>query len=185
MFGGSFDPPHLAHLKIIKDCAINFDILVIVPTNKSPLKDHFPKANFNERFEMINLMISGVSDNIIIDKYEASTDKKTTYTIDTIEHLTKKYNVDKISLVLGSDQLINFRSWKNFDKLITLVDIICFKRSGFPFISMDIRYEKNRNINMEFSSSKIRKMINKGNDNIEKFISKSVSRYIIQNELYC
>ena len=53
MFGGSFDPPHLAHLKIIKYCVINFDILVIVPTNKSPMKEYFPKANFNEQCKSI------------------------------------------------------------------------------------------------------------------------------------
>ena len=93
MFGGSFDPPHLAHLEIIKYCAINFDTLVLVPTNKSPLKEHFPKANFNERFEMINLMISNISDNIIIDRYEAFLDKKNRYAVFSQKKFDYKLNL--------------------------------------------------------------------------------------------
>ena len=64
MFGGSFDPPHLAHLKIIKYCSINFDKLIIVPANKSPMKEYSPIASFHARVQMLELMTSDISDNI-------------------------------------------------------------------------------------------------------------------------
>ena len=185
MFGGSFDPPHLAHLKIIKYCAINFDRLIIVPANKSPMKEHSPIASFHARVQMLRLMTSDISDNIVIDTYESDSGAENSYTIYTVKHLLEKYNTDKIFLILGSDQLENFSSWKDFDELKKLIKILCFSRPGFPFIPIDLNYQRNKNLNIDFSSSDIREMLYKGGPDIRKFISGDVNDYVIQNRLYC
>ena len=185
MFGGSFDPPHLAHLKIIKYCSINFDKLIIVPANKSPMKEYSPIASFHARVQMLELMTSDISDNIDIDTYEFDSGQENSYTIHTVKYLLEKYNTDKIFLVLGSDQLEKFSLWKDFDELKELVEILCFSRPGFPFIPINFSYEKNKNLNIDFSSSDVRKMFYKGSQNVSKFISGDVNDYVIQNRLYC
>ncbi len=185
MFGGSFDPPHLAHLKIIKYCSINFDKLIIVPANKSPMKEHSPIASFHARVQMIKLMISDISNNIVIDTYESDSREEISYTIHTVKHLLEKYNTDKIFLVLGSDQLEKFSLWKDFDELKELVEILCFSRPGFPFVSINLSYKRNKDLNIDFSSSDVREMFYKNNQNMRKFINDDVSDYVIQNRLYC
>ena len=185
MFGGSFDPPHLAHLKIIKYCSINFDKLIIVPANKSPMKEHSPIASFHARVQMIKLMISDISNNFVIDTYESDSREEISYTIHTVKHLLEKYNTDKIFLVLGSDQLEKFSLWKDFDELKELVEILCFSRPGFPFVSINLSYKRNKDLNIDFSSSDVREMFYKNNQNMRKFINDDVSDYVIQNRLYC
>ena len=48
-FGGSFDPPHLGHLKIIETCLNRFDMahFILIPANQSPLKKNKPIAIFS------------------------------------------------------------------------------------------------------------------------------------------
>ena len=52
--------------------------------------------------------------------------KNISYTIDTISSLKSLYN--KIELIIGYDNLMNFDTWKDPDKLLALVDLVVLKR---------------------------------------------------------
>ena len=149
------------------------------------MKEYSPIASFHARARMLKLMTSDISDNIVIDTYESDSGAKNSYTIYTVKHLIEKHNTDKIFLVLGSDQLENFFLWKDFDELKELVEILCFSRPGFPFIPINFSYKRNKNLNIDFSSSDVREMFYKGEQNMRKFISGDVNDYAIQNRLYC
>ena len=56
LFGGSFDPPHLGHKEIIKYFVEDSDIFVLCPSYHSPLKESFPRASFEDRKKMLELM---------------------------------------------------------------------------------------------------------------------------------
>ena len=52
LFGGSFDPPHLGHKKIIKECLkYKFDKFILMPSYKSPLKTTSTLSSKNHRLE--------------------------------------------------------------------------------------------------------------------------------------
>ena len=52
-FGGSFDPPHIGHKKIIDYCIKSFDKVLLVPNKKSVDQYKNNIASINERLEML------------------------------------------------------------------------------------------------------------------------------------
>ena len=67
LFGGTFDPPHIAHKKIIEHFIKKSDLFVLSPTYKSPFKNDFSHLPFLHREKMLKLMLhSYMNDNMII-----------------------------------------------------------------------------------------------------------------------
>ena len=60
LYGGTFDPVHIGHTKIIDKISLLCDKVIVVPTHKSPGKNNFPIANSIDRYEMLNLLYEKV-----------------------------------------------------------------------------------------------------------------------------
>ena len=58
LFGGSFDPPHCGHLKIIENCIEECDKLILMPSAYSPLKKNPPFAESKHRIIMLELFFT-------------------------------------------------------------------------------------------------------------------------------
>ena len=115
-FGGAFDPPHIAHKKIITYFADTRDQLLIVPSYISPFKTNNPRASFEHRKNMLKIMLSDYSQgNISILDYECK--NKLMYTCDTIHYIKKKYSNHKIQMIIGLDQYNKFHLWENYKYL--------------------------------------------------------------------
>ena len=67
LFGGSFDPPHCGHLKIIEDCIKECDKLILMPSSYSPLKKNYPIAESKHRVKMLQLLTPDLKHQIQID----------------------------------------------------------------------------------------------------------------------
>lgn len=156
IFGGSFDPIHIAHEAIVKETLKTLDIdkLIVVPTYLNPFKHSFylePKTRFNllqkvfDKFEKVE-----VSD------YEIN-QKKTSYSINTVNYLKKLYNPTKIYLIIGEDNLESLENWYQIDELKKIVEFVIASRKGFKinnaekFISL--------NIDIDISSTLLRNKI--------------------------
>jgi len=162
ILGGSFDPPHHGHLEISK-LAIKkllLDKVYWCITKKNPLKN---KAFFSlhERIKKSKAITSKIK-KIEIKFFE---DKiKSNNTIDLIRYLKTKKNV--LFLIIGSDNLIKFHKWKNWELLLELTEIIVFSRKDYDRKAKKsvimkqmkkITFFKNKPINI--SSTQIRKKI--------------------------
>ena len=55
ILGGTFDPPHLGHEKIINFCLNHCEKLIIIPNQKSPEKKE--PAHSKHRVNMLNLLL--------------------------------------------------------------------------------------------------------------------------------
>ena len=85
--------------------------------------------------------------------------------IDIIEYLINKKKLKNISLIIGSDNLINFHKWKSWKKIVKLVNLIVFSRMGYDRKgkkSIVAKYLKNKitfinNKPISISSTKLRK----------------------------
>lgn len=183
IFGGSFDPPHLGHLKLIEHCLPICDKFIIFPAGRSPLKNENPIGDKKQRLEMLKLMIGSFPEKVKIDEFEF-TQSGPSYTWATIQYLKKKYPDDDLTLILGADQLQQFDRWKNYQDIQSSVQILAFNRgeSGYtPLPGMMLDWIKDFNI--ESSSSGIRKQLTKGelpNDQLPP----AVLDYIRENNLY-
>jgi len=129
IYGGSFDPFHIGHEKIINLCLKRLPIekLFIIPTFLNPFKDssHF---SANKRLELI---IDLYEDNkkIKIINYEVKQNKKIT-SYETVQFLQKQYNIEKIFLIIGADNLKDVHLWYNFKNLKELVQFVVISRDN-------------------------------------------------------
>ena len=185
-FGGTFDPPHIGHEKIVEFCLGVCDKLVILPNEKSPHKQYTAKASSMHRFNMLNLLFD--NEKVIIDEYELNS-KETNYTYLTIKYLKEKYSND-LTMVIGYDQLINLKNWYNYKNIIEEVSILCFNRyDSYVTNQNEIKEIKNIKIIEKFKfdveSSFIReKMFESDVNYFRKILNPKVLKYINKNKLY-
>ncbi len=130
VFGGSFDPPHLGHLAIVKEAlkVLKIDLLIIVPTYLNPFKKSFaaPPTLRLRWLQKIFLPYKKVH----ICNFEIHQGRPT-YAIETVEYLKRRYAPAKIYYLIGSDNVASLHKWHNYKKLKKEVEFIVFTRRGY------------------------------------------------------
>jgi nicotinate-nucleotide adenylyltransferase len=155
LYGGSFDPIHNGHVAVIKEILNNLDIdrLVVVPTFLNPFKSS-SSADAHKRLEWIKSVLCGIK-NVEISTYEID-NQKATPTIDSVEFFYQEYDIDKLYLIIGADNLEKLHMWKDYDKLKNMVEFVVAKRDN---ISIDTKY-KVLNVDVDINSTSIRELKN-------------------------
>ena len=150
LFGGSFDPIHKGHLEIIKKATKMGDKIIVIPNYLNPLKNSF-SAPAELRLKWLKKSIN--NPKVEISDFEIK-QNKSCYTIDTIKHFKKNY--DKISFLIGADNLLTLNRWKNIEELKKLVNFIVVTRDNIP-----IKSYQTINIDIPISSTQIRQNLDK------------------------
>lgn len=156
IFGGSFDPIHLAHVAIVKEVLkrLNIDKLIIVPTYLNPFKSSFyldPETRFNLLKKVFHEF-----EKVEVSNYEIN-QPKASYSIETVNYLKKTYNPSKIFFIIGEDNLENLDKWHKIDELKELVEFVVASRDGYK--NKKAKEFKNLNININISSTSLRNKI--------------------------
>jgi nicotinate-nucleotide adenylyltransferase len=156
IFGGSFDPLHVAHVTVVEEALKKLDIdkIIVIPTYLNPFKSSF-YLNPKTRFKLIEKVFKKFKKVQICD-YEIN-QQKTSYSIDTVNYLKNLYNPSKIYLIIGEDNLINLDKWHEIDKLKELVEFVIATRKGFE--SKKAKEFKNLDVNINISSTSLRDKI--------------------------
>ncbi len=165
ILGGTFDPPHLGHVKISKIARKKFNLSKIfwAVTKKNPFKE---KTFFSlkKRIEL-SKNLNKRNKFITINCYEKKI--KSNKTIDLIKYFKKNHKNSKIFFIMGADNLINFHKWKNWKNISNLCQILVFDRSGYKLKSLkSVSFKKLNKNRLKFinfkkiniSSSKLRKI---------------------------
>jgi len=179
-YGGSFDPPHLGHKKIINYFYNSCDKLLVVPAFKSPHKSCNPISFFHRR-EMLKIMLKDLSDKSIILNYENKNSIR--YTFETIQFLKKKYPNHLLNMILGADQFKVIDSWKNYEYILNNVKLSVILRPGYKLNINEDGVNFVSDINLDISSKDIKNNIDDINK-IKSMIDEEVLNYIIKNNLY-
>ena len=185
-YGGTFDPPHIGHKMIVEYCLDKCDKLILIPNKKSPDKLSNPVATYAQRKDMLKLLFN--NNKILISDFEHNSDK-INYTYLTIKHLKKSYENSVLTMVIGNDQLVNLKKWKNFEFILNEVKILCFNRL-LPYddksenkLIKDIKFIEKFNINI--SSSIVRKnILNNSIENLSGMLNNKIIKYIMKERLY-
>jgi len=152
VFGGSFDPPHRGHQRIVEEAIKELDIdkLFVIPTYLNPFKKSF-YLDEKTRLELVKDMFKRYKKVQVLD-YEVK-QKRAVPTYETIKMLKSKYNPDNIYLIIGADNLEKLGKWYKFDELKDMVDFVVATRDA---IQIPDGY-KTLNVNEDISSTKIRR----------------------------
>lgn len=123
VFGGTFDPPHRAHIELSLHAAraLACDTLLVVPAARSPHKTAGPTATDEDRVAMLELAYRGHAGVAIctaeLDRAAAG---QPSYTIDTIRALRTAAPHAEIRLLIGADQAAAFHKWREPAALLEL-----------------------------------------------------------------
>ena len=121
LFGGSFNPPTIAHYEIIKYLSLNYDEVLILPNGDNYSFAGKVLDSFKHRVKMLEI-ITKEFNNVKILELENQNDFKGTYhTLRLLNHPT---------FVLGSDCIDKLHLWKHFDELLRENNFIVFNRGN-------------------------------------------------------
>jgi nicotinate-nucleotide adenylyltransferase len=154
LFGGSFDPPHIGHEKIVYEVlnSLKIDKFIIAPAFLNPFKT---KSHLDplDRLNLIKELFQE-NKNIEVTDFEIKRNKATP-TIETIRYIKKIYNPKKIYLIIGADNIKSLYLWQDFDKLKQSVTFISISRDGYEEKN-DIIQFINIKIDINISSTTLR-----------------------------
>ena len=127
-FGGSFDPIHIGHIKIVNFILkkIRPTKLLVIPTGTHPFKKEFLFSDI-QRLNFCKIALSNYP-KAIIDDMEI-TSNQMSYTINTIAYLKKKYPYQKITMVIGLDAFNNLNFWFKWQQIIKNTNFIVINRA--------------------------------------------------------
>ena len=181
IMGGTFNPVHIAHLVAAEQAMtkLRLDEVWFIPDNIPPHKnapltsakdratllDVAPEDIPNFRVKLLELFRGGVS-----------------YTVDTMRYLKEKAPQNNYYLIMGSDQVNSFHTWKEASTLAKLVTLVGIRRPGYPqdpqypMIWVDAP-------DIQLSSTAIRRSVATGTS-IRYLVPEAVRKYIVEKGLY-
>ena len=127
IFGGSFDPPHIAHLALAKHAIAQFHLneLRIIPTG-----DAWHKARTltpsPHRLAMTRLAFAEVP-QAVVDPRELDREGAT-YTFDTLQELKAEQPDADLYLFIGADQANAFKTWHRWQEILGLATVVVADR---------------------------------------------------------
>ncbi len=193
IMGGTFDPPHIGHIKMAK-CAIeslDLEKIIFVPTGRIYYKEK-GKASPIDRFSMVLAAISDIP-NFEISDIEVK-EEAVSYTAETLEKLKKIHNDAKLYFIVGADSLDYMEKWKTPEKIFALCTVAVIGRRGFAQEELQKkagelteRYGGEICIldmeNVDVSSTEIRERCRLKKD-IKGMVPEGAEEYIKQKNLY-
>ena len=200
IFGGTFDPPHLAHLNIAESALqeAKLDKIIFIPASVPPHKNRPDISNETDRLKMTELL---TKNNPYFEVSDIELNRQgMSYTYITLRELKQQYPSDNLHLLIGADMAMIFDTWKNAEEIIDIAPPLIAARPGYKFAKdfgtelpekLSLKYRKllKKGIfhikEIDLSSTKIRKMIaNHETSVLSEYIPAEIMTYIINHNLY-
>ena len=111
LYGGAFDPPHIAHLALppfVRE-SIGCERLVYIPAGAAPMKDG-PSVSSDDRLTMLELGLEGIP-AVAIATLELERPGPS-YTVDTLHEIAAKRPDTTLRFLIGADQARQFHKWR-------------------------------------------------------------------------
>jgi nicotinate-nucleotide adenylyltransferase len=210
LFGGTFDPIHAGHVQAARAAIREFslDRVLFIPTGTPPHKDHDGLTPFPQRYGMVVLACAG-DRQLIPSLLEApKPEGKPHYSIDTVRKARRALRRgDHLFFLIGIDAFLDLPCWKDYRRLLGLVDFIVVSRPSFDATEIrkvapaamtapcgaagkpdTIRMRRSalhvlQGVDMPVASHQIRKMIALGQP-VTGLVPPLVEEYILKEGLY-
>jgi nicotinate-nucleotide adenylyltransferase len=190
VMGGTFDPPHLAHLAVASDaCArLGLERVLFVPAAAPPHKDpggHTPPA---VRLTMTEL---AVEHDIRFVASGLEIERDLVYTRDTLAAIGERFPGRELFFIMGSDSLLQFDGWHDPGDILKLGRLVVAPRLGDDTAAVRraaARWDTGRVTLLDspllgISSSLVRARVAAGLP-VRYLVPEGVEQYISEHRLY-
>jgi nicotinate-nucleotide adenylyltransferase len=180
LLGGSFNPPHVAHLMaaywVLATRAV--DEVWLLPAYSHPFGKAL--APFEHRVRMCQLAVADLDAarvRVCADEADLARDPLSGRTARTLEHLVAKYAGTRFALVVGTDVVGETPKWYRWERVRELAEIVVVGRQGYagapdaaPLLP-------------RISSTEIRERLERG-EPVGDLVPRAVLRYVAEQGLY-
>lgn len=141
LYGGSFDPPTMAHREIVAHASTRFDEVVVIPCGPRPDKLTVSDIPFEHRAVMVDMGFSGIP-NVTVDL----TDLESTMFTRTYDLVRRLSEAGEVWIVVGADLIqggrdsrsVIHREWAHGNDLWNTTSFLVAARDGYAFTSEDL-----------------------------------------------
>ncbi len=171
ILGGGFDPPHLGHVALAAAAVRHFgldDLLVSVVADPGHKRSY---ASAEHRLAMARLAFAGLEASVELEPHS--------FTVDQLE----AGDYDDPIFLIGADQLVDFPTWKEPERVLELARLGVATRPGYRLVKSSDRIEPFELEPLDISSSEIRARVARG-ESIAELVPPQVADYIEAHGLY-
>lgn len=187
LFGGSFNPPHVAHQLVgLYVLETQVDEVWFVPTYSHPFgKDLMA---YDHRVAMCELAAAPLGPRAHVSRAEEALAKQPGFvasrTLDLIEHLEAAHRDCELHLVVGADILGETDQWYRWDEVVRRAPLIVVGRTGYELPAGSVA----TGVTMpEVSATRVRELLASGgatDRTVAQLLPAAVLRYIARHGLY-
>ena len=162
LFGGTFNPVHLGHLRAAVEVRQGFELdeIFLIPAALPPHKLPGEVAAAADRLNMLNLAL-GADSGLKVSNVELNRSGPS-YTIDTVEHFQRTLPAEsRLFLIMGLDAFLEIDTWKSYRKLLAQIPLIVIDRpnagdrtSGVPWKVMEDYISTKLSADYSYSASR-------------------------------
>ena len=208
IFGGTFDPIHLGHLRTAEEIkeVLGLEKVYLIPSALPPHKARGSLAPFHDRLAMVQLAVGDSTDLEALDL--EGNRSGPSYSVETLKELHHLFSPEhEIFFILGIDAFLEINTWKEYSTLFEYAHFVIVERPGYDneapealFSDLGIEIEKTEKPGvfrvssgnmitlvtttlMDISSTQIRGLV-KEEKSVRFLVSDEVARYIRKKKLY-
>ena len=136
VFGGTFDPIHIAHLAVAEAArdALGLERVLFIPNRQPP---HKPDQAVTPAADRLAMVQAAIADNPVFEASSLEIDREgPSYTADTLRVLRAAQDElgesDELALILSAEALAGLASWHDPARVLALARLVVAPRDGFP-----------------------------------------------------
>jgi nicotinate-nucleotide adenylyltransferase len=194
VLGGTFNPPHLAHLLCASEAAdqLRLDRVLLVPANEPPHKEVPDDPGPEVRAELCELAVAG-DDRLAVSRVELERGGRS-YTVDTLHALRAAHPEAELTFIVGGDMALSLPAWREPAEILRIARLAVAERSGV--VRQDIldrlrdelgdvrgRIDFFAMPRLDVSSSELRRRVAEGRS-VRYLVPEAVAQHIAGRGLY-
>jgi nicotinate-nucleotide adenylyltransferase len=183
LFGGTFDPVHLAHLRVAAEAAdrFRFDRVLFVTSANPPHKPAGSTTAYEHRHRMVEIACQS---DPRFEPCRLEDRPGRSYSYDTIAHAKSElHDGDELFFLIGADAFAEIGTWHRSADVLAMVEFVVVSRPGYRYpIPQGARVHRLESLALQISSSEIRRHLDEGRADVD--LPAGVLDYIRHHGLY-
>ncbi len=130
IFGGTFDPIHVGHLRTAFELwqALHLTEVRFLPTGNPPHRSE-TRANAELRLAMVRAAVEGQAGFVVDDREVRRTGLS--YSVDTLTELRQENPDRSLCVLMGMDAFLGLPNWHRWREVLDLAHIVVVHRPGW------------------------------------------------------